>query len=295
MERLFAFRSIRSKVLFGFSIVLIIICMMSIINILGIQRITGSSENITKKELPLLISDEKLSYNMLELESAARGYFLLDDNEKKEEFFIIMDEGEEIEKEMMALTDVTEVKEIIKRKNDWEDNLEDAINQYDLGHKKQAIDMLTSNLDTYEELQDEVNALTKNREENMMQSGEDAHHFAKATVIFVIIVAIVVILVGIGVAILTSKSIRKSDTLVMERMNEVAEGRLDLPPLKIETSDETAQLTEATNRMSANNRNLLQRIREVAETVSSQSEELTQSANEVKAGTQQAATTMQEL
>src|SRR5699024_5851234 len=171
----------------------------------------------------------------------------------------------------------------------------DAMNHYDQGHKKQAMTIMTDGMDTYEKLQDEVNTLTITREDNIMESEEQSQNHANATLVFVVIITIIAILVSIVIAIITSRTISRPINLVMERMKQVAEGQLNLAPLEIKTKDETAQLTEATNQMSANNRNLLQRIKEVAETVSSQSEELTQSANEVKSGTEQTAITMQEL
>src|SRR5699024_10623095 len=109
--------------------------------------------------------------------------------------------------------------------------------------------------------------------------------------IFVACLAVFVLIVGVVVALIAARTISQPIVRVMERMNVVAKGQLDLEPLEIKTNDETARLTEATNLMSSNNRELLHRIKEVAETVSSQSEELTQSANEVKAGTEQTAIT----
>ena len=55
-------------------------------------------------------------------------------------------------------------------------------------------------------------------------------------------------------------------------------------PLKSKYRNEIGQLVIATNHMNQSMRDLLKKINEVSETVSSQSEELTQSANEVTAG-----------
>ena len=81
----------------------------------------------------------------------------------------------------------------------------------------------------------------------------------------------------------------------MNRMKLIANGDLSQEPLKTNLRDETGQLMNATNEMNHHMRELLTKINIVSETVNSQSEELTQSANEVKAGSEQIAVTMQEL
>ena len=82
---------------------------------------------------------------------------------------------------------------------------------------------------------------------------------------------------------------------VMDRMNQIANGELNNEPLETKFQDETGQLTVATNEMNENMRNLLTRIHEVSGTVTSQSEVLTQSSNEVVLGSEQVAATMQEI
>src|SRR5699024_7437437 len=101
--------------------------------------------------------------------------------------------------------------------------------------------------------------------------------------------------IGVVTAIVTARTISRPIVKVMERMNQVAEGQLKFDSLVTNAKDETASLMDATNQMTANNRTLIQRIKDVAETASDQSMELTRNANEVRAGNEQIAVTMQEL
>jgi len=72
----------------------------------------------------------------------------------------------------------------------------------------------------------------------------------------------------------------------MNRMGLIANGDLSGDPLETNLRDEVRQLIVPTNETNDTTRNLLNQINVVSETVSSQSEELTQSASEVKAGTE---------
>lgn len=69
-------------------------------------------------------------------------------------------------------------------------------------------------------------------------------------------------------------------------MGLIANGDLSGDPLETNLRDEVRQLIVPTNETNDTTRNLLNQINVVSETVSSQSEELTQSASEVKAGTE---------
>lgn len=78
-------------------------------------------------------------------------------------------------------------------------------------------------------------------------------------------------------------------------MNELADGDLSQEPFVTKDRDEIAQLMDSINTMTHHNRTLISEISNVSESVSSQSEELTQSAYEVKEGTKQVSITMEEI
>jgi len=82
---------------------------------------------------------------------------------------------------------------------------------------------------------------------------------------------------------------------VTNKMQQLALGNLSQEELQTKSKDEIGQLVTSTNQLNQNLRGIISQINIVSETVSSQSEELTQSANEVKTGTEQVASTMQEI
>src|SRR5690625_6314113 len=77
-------------------------------------------------------------------------------------------------------------------------------------------------------------------------------------------------------------------------MNAMADGDLSQAALETNLRDEIGQLIHATNLMNKNNQNLLHHIHRVSEQINEESDALTNSAGEVKAGAEQVAVTMEE-
>lgn len=147
--------------------------------------------------------------------------------------------------------------------------------------------------------EEKIMSFVKNTTTNWLIGGTvDKAEFAKKaqSIIWPIVIALVIV-IGIGIifSLFITSRITKPIQLVMQRMNKIADGDLSNPPLSTDLQDETGQLIIASNKMSENMQDLLSRIQTASETVSSQSEELTQFANEVNSGTEQVATTVQEL
>src|SRR5699024_6496529 len=110
-----------------------------------------------------------------------------------------------------------------------------------------------------------------------------------------LVVTVIVIGIGILLAVITANAIAKPLSLVKNRMNEIAKGDLSKEPLEMKSKDEIGNLIDATNEMHQYTSNLLQKIRKVANTVGTHSEQLTHSAKDVSIGADIVASTMDEL
>ncbi|WP_428909649.1 methyl-accepting chemotaxis protein [Niallia sp. Krafla_26] len=146
---------------------------------------------------------------------------------------------------------------------------------------------------------DKIMAFTTNSTTGWILGGtvyvEEFEKQAGTILIPIAITLAVVLLVAIAVSIVVTNRITKPIKQVMKRMQEIASGDLSQEPLQSKYQNEIGQLVMATNEMNHKMRDILKQINAVSETVSSHSEELTQSANEVSAGNEQVAMTMQEL
>ena len=84
-------------------------------------------------------------------------------------------------------------------------------------------------------------------------------------------------------------------SLVANRMNALANADLSNELIKVKSKDELGVLANATNIMQVKLKEMINKIAKASELLTSRSEELTQSAQEVKAGSEQIASTMQEI
>lgn len=84
-------------------------------------------------------------------------------------------------------------------------------------------------------------------------------------------------------------------SLVANRMNALANADLSNELIKVKSKDELGVLANATNIMQVKLKEMNNKIAKASELLTSRSEELTQSAQEVKAGSEQIASTMQEI
>ena len=110
-----------------------------------------------------------------------------------------------------------------------------------------------------------------------------------------IIVGIVIVLLAVIIELLSARGISRPIVTLTKRMQQMTNGDLSEPPLKVQSKDEVGQLMEATNTMSDILNRLLKHIQTVSNDVAAHSEELLQSTSEVKMGTEQIVHTVTEM
>lgn len=125
----------------------------------------------------------------------------------------------------------------------------------------------------------------------MLDFNEDANEILRLN----FIVTIISILIGVLIIWLFANNVSKPIRKVTNHMNGLANGDLTQDEIQVKSKDETGQLARSMNNLQTELKDIITNISGASEVMASQSEELTQSANEVTAGSEQIATTMDEL
>jgi len=116
------------------------------------------------------------------------------------------------------------------------------------------------------------------------------------TTVLVLGISIVIsAILGISSILIIGKLISRKLRQIVHVSNEIAAGNLNVELVEYDSKDEIAELSKATNSMKENLQGMIQEISAVSSFVTEKSGELNIAANEVKAASQQGASTMQEL
>ena len=290
-------KRIKTKILITFMLVISLCIVLGAYSIYSSNKSLNYSQDIIDHELPLLIKDEQLLYNLSQRLAFARRYILFGDTQYKEDFLAYTEESKLLQEELLSLSDSERTKDLVEKSIDWRTIIEERVfTQYEQGDEKQAQQIL---LNEVAPISDEVmtgfKELATEREKLIINSGETIISSGEAVKTTSIILTIAVVIVGITLALLTANLITKPILKIRDRMKLVEKGELNHEPLNQTSQDELGELTLSANEMQRNLRDIIEKMLNVSESVTSKSEELTQSANEVQQGSSQIATTMYEL
>ncbi len=291
------FKSITSKMLLGFSIVFILVLGVGAYNFLSVQKVNSDTEYILEEELPALIANEQLAYTLANQIGFVRSYITTRNLEYKELFYEYSEMGEDYAKEVERVSSSkTFDSSIIDATREWIARVEnDIFEPYENGKIAEAQKNVSELMPVAEQLMEEYEATANVGEERIQTTGNEVIANGQVTSYIVGGISLIVVVIGVAIALFTSRMIANPLRLVMNRMNEIAEGDFSAPPLKMQSKDEIGRLVEATNMMSENSRSLLRQIDRVSGEISGQSAGLTQYSNDVRSGSEQVAMTMEEL
>jgi methyl-accepting chemotaxis protein len=291
------FNSIRAKILVGFSIVILLTIAFGAYNFIASKSINSDAKNIINHQIPLLIADETLGQNMAERIGLARGYVLTGKQEYIDQFIVYSEKSRTVEETALKINDSEDFEQLVAKSLEWEQFVNDEVFAvYKSGNKELAKENLEGPVRVAaNEIMNGYKYLINNREKMIEGAGNNLLFNNESNITVGLMVSIVVAVIGIFIAIYMSTVISKPIQTVTHRMGLLAEGDLSQQPIQTKSRDEIGRLFSATNQMSDNIKGLLKEIHIVSESVSSQSEELTQSAFEVKEGSSQVAATMQVL
>lgn len=296
MKRWLSFKSINSRILFGFAIVVLMIIGLSAYNIIQLNKMNQATDEMIHEDFELLRLNQQyadtLGYDLI------FGYLAFGTPNFTDMFDASTERSKELEVQLLEKTSNKErVQHVFEIDREWRQIIyDDVFAEVDRGNPEVAAQNLA---EKGRPLSDEIIAtmdeLINSREEQMLSSANSNIQSGETALIVALVAAVVVLLLSILISVLTSRSLSKPINTVMNRMKLVANGDISNEPLAVTSKDEIGQLVAATNEMGSNTKSLVEQIVGVSDTVSSHSEELTQSAYEVKTGTEQVTAIMEEL
>lgn len=290
-------KSIKQKLLSVFLIVVLLITVLCLYNYASVMKFNQETESIIKEDLPLLIADEELAFNIAERIALARGYILYNDASYKESFLQYTEESIKLQDQVLKETHSEEAKQLLEKSVEWRKIItEEVFVEFDNGNKEQALVIMTNKVQPLgRDLMAGFKDIADKRKSIILAAGNDVIETGSNVKNASLFISIIIIIVAIILAMFSAGNIANPIKKVVNRMLQIAEGNLQSTNLTTKAKDETAQLIHATNTMNNNLRTIITSIIETSDNVKRQSRSLSTSANEVKEGSLQIAVTMEEL
>jgi methyl-accepting chemotaxis protein len=290
-------KSIRMKILSGFGIIILLMIITSAVTVTELEIFNQEVTEVMSEDVPLLVADEKLAFNMAQRIALTRGYLLYGDQEYKDKFNNYTERSKVVQEEVMSLSDSQEVEELIDKSIAWRKLVQEKVfAAYDQGNKDQALKVLREEVTPLgREVMEGFETLSSTREAAVTSSGQILTSTGDKIRTISIIVAVIGIIIGIVIAIFLALIITKPVLRLVDRAQLIANGDLSGERLVTKSKDEIGQLTNVINDMGDNLKALIKQVSESSEHVAASSEELSASAEETSQATNQVATTIQDV
>ncbi|WP_332650285.1 methyl-accepting chemotaxis protein [Lysinibacillus sp. 54212] len=289
-------RSISSRILLGFSFIILFIIGNNTFNNQLQSKENKAFESISSQELPILMANYELATSIHARLAAARGYMLTGEPHYKDLFFTYVQSAQENADFLLSTPESAKFQSLYDKAVQWRQLVEkDVFNVYDAGDAETALANLAILEKTGDEIRLGYEELAQNGRDQINQTTVELQKSGQEGLIKTIVFGLILIVASIVFAIYTARKISRPVKALSERMSFIIDGDLSLPAMPPTTKDEVGHLTEQTNAMSERISTILREIQDTAGEVAASSEELTQAAHEVKEGTIHVSKAMSEI
>ncbi|RXI97855.1 methyl-accepting chemotaxis protein [Anaerobacillus alkaliphilus] len=289
--------SLRAKIISGFSVILLLMVIMSGYSLYNVIQINKNVELVVQEDLPKLSLSNELAHNMAERLALVRGYILLGKKEYKEGYIELTERSYVLEEELLTLHEDTYILNLVEKSQLWDRLITGRIfPMFEANGRETAIVSIQYQVDPLaNEVVEGYHQLAINGQAQIINQGTQVSNSTDTVVMFNIVATAIGIVIAVVVALITARQIVSPITSVVRIVEQVAKGDLTGKSIEVKTNDELGKLTASTNEMANNLRSLVSRTTETANQVAAASEELTASSQQTTVATNQIASTISDV
>ena len=257
-------------------------------------------ELVQKQELPQMVKANELIFNVVAQSTNIRAFIMNGDEQMAARYKRFSDENLQISRELLNTANMEERRRIIQNIIDLDARYSEAVERtvFPLvrqGRTEEAIAAYDIAFQHYENLLREANNLKDIYLNSANHELVLAVNAANQSITVSIIAAIVTIILGMGIAIYSSRTLVNEIKGLVELAKKVASGDLTSLYKGDISKDELGELATALNTMTTNLRQLVTTISAQAQNVAASSEELTASADQSAQASQMVAGSITEV
>ena len=273
-------RSIRTRILVAFSIVLMFMLGLGISNYLTFTNTRDEVEKLVEEDIVIMQNYEKIAYYMSQRNVAIRSYLLTANSNNVGAYNNYSNWSGEHQEIILSHDDSQANHRIFKMISDWED---EVVSDILAPMVNQQVDEAVSNMHYInlkaDSMQSEIITLSSARSAEMMLQAKDLIDRINQSIIYMVGILLAVVIISIIIAVLFAHSISRPIKRVATRLRTLATGILNQEALEIKGGGEVAELSQSANDLQTQLAEIIRNINESAEDLAQQSEELSQSAS----------------
>ncbi|NEU30475.1 methyl-accepting chemotaxis protein [bacterium LRH843] len=290
-------RGIRGRILLGFLLVVLLMVGYSGYSIWSIQQSNAKVTQMKDEQIPILITTEKMAFNVANRLGLSRGYLLLGNPNYVDEFSKLSEESKEIEEWILTNTDDPILHQAVEQTREWATAIENEVFPvYKSGDKEEAMLLLLSKgtasaqalMRTYQERAETYGTNVSVAMDTVTKAGATLQMMA-------IQIAAGAVVLSVIIALVIARMIVRPLNILLERVEVIAAGDLSGEEIPVRKKDEIGQLTIMFNGMRDNLRQLIGKTMSMSEQVAATAEQLSASSQETSAATNQIAVTIQDV
>lgn len=279
--------SVKGKLNVVFGIILVLILVLGSIGVFSSYRLNANTKAINEGVLPKVQYNNDLEQTVQQMLSNTQRHLVSKDRPFEEKYEAeIAKNQEELEATerdygKVLSSDEQQAFDAVQTQLDTYNNqINELLQMSAAGSKQEAIQKSYETGITIDAIRGDLLELEKTHKNELNEIEDEGQALYLSVLITMIAGAVLgLIIAGIGIRYLQSK-IQKPITIISNRMNAMAEGKLTPEPLVVGDPDEIGRLTQDANTLSDNLYRIISELQTTISTIASTSGELTASADE---------------
>ncbi|MEK4522907.1 methyl-accepting chemotaxis protein [Psychrobacillus sp. FSL W7-1457] len=288
--------SISKKMWFGFSFVLLLLVLISVISIFTSYDLANKYKDIIDKDIEKINLVSEIEVIQKDMATAILEFVMFGSDEAVQKF------DQEIEKGSVAARALIESVKDEESQKLLKDLQTETVQLFESNDKIIKLKKSNQPFEQYAAKSSELNGnalailgeLKQIQQDNMLKTREELNTYNDKINIFIIILAIASIIIGILVSYFISKGISNPIRKVTEGLEEIASGNLKVEPIVIKNKDEVGAMATTFNKMTSDLQRIVSNVRDSSMQLAANAEELSASSEESLASSQMVAKSAEE-
>lgn len=292
--------TVKKKLLGGFSVVLILLAMVTAITFLQFKSVDRDYSDVIEDRTRKITLINDMVDSARDEQLAIRAYVISGEKSHLDKYNQERDLFDKSAQEFLSMTlhpeAKTMVEEFITAEVDYNTIAQKMINYKDQGNAQGYVYVMQNEEIPHAE---KIGQLGENsvvlQEQNMISSSASLSQQVNKTTFSILMICIAAIIIGIAIATMISILISNPVKRVAKAAKEIAAGNLVIDAIHIKNKDEIGELASSFNQMVHNLRELISQASATSEHVASSAEELMAGAVETNTVTEQVVASIQEV